>query len=360
MKNLKNTNFTIILASLVLLLLGSLILASVSAVFSMEKFNDQNYLLKHQLLFGLLPGLALGLVGFLMPLPIIKKFSFWVFFATVLSLCLLFISKTQLKFFNASSWINLGIIAFQPSEFLKLSLILYLGAWLTKQDSGGKSWFPFLAIMGIISLLLILQPDIGTLAIVASIGLAIFFAVGTPFWQNFLIWLLGLSGLGILIKLAPYRMNRWLVFINPNFDPMGIGYQLKQSLISIGSGNIFGLGLGMSRQRFNFLPATIGDAIFSIFAEETGFVGVVILLLVIFTFVLQGFKIAMASKDRFSQIVAFGICFWIGFQSLVNICSMTGIFPLTGLPLPFISYGGSHLASELAGLGILLNISRQA
>lgn len=359
MKNLKNTNLALILASLLLLLLGSLILASTSAVFSMEKFGDQNYLLKHQLLFGLLPGLVLGLIGFLMPLSIIKKFSFWVFLVNILGLCLLFISKTELKLFNASSWINLGIITFQPSEFLKLSLILYLGVWLTEQSSRKKSWFPFLIIMGIISLLLILQPDIGTLVVIVSIGFAIFFAIGTPLWQNLLIWLSGLATLGILIKVAPYRMNRWLVFINPNFDPMGIGYQMKQSLISIGSGGIFGLGLGMSRQRFNFLPATIGDAIFSIFAEEAGFFGAVILLSVIFMFVWQGFKIAKASKDRFSQIVALGICFWIGFQSLVNICSMTGIFPLTGLPLPFISYGGSHLTSELAALGILLNISRQ-
>ncbi|MBU4351086.1 FtsW/RodA/SpoVE family cell cycle protein [Candidatus Parcubacteria bacterium] len=358
MKNLKNTNLTLIITGSLLLLLGALILASTSTVFSMERFGDQNYLLKHQLLSGLLPGLFLGLLGFLIPLPIIKKFSFWVFLLTILSLCLLFVPTTELKLFNASSWINLGIISFQPSEFLKLALILYLGAWLTKQNSR-KSLLPFLMVMGIVSLLLILQPDIGTLVIVAMIGLAIFFATNTPLWQNFLIWLSGLAALGILIKLAPYRMSRWRVFINPDLDPMGIGYQLKQSLISIGSGGIFGLGLGGSRQRFNFLPATIGDAIFSIFAEETGFFGAVILLLLIFIFVWQGFKIAQASKDKFSQIVAVGICFWIGFQSLVNICSMTGIFPLTGVPLPFISYGGSHLTSELAALGILLNISRQ-
>ncbi len=358
MKNLKNTNFTLIIAGSLLLLLGALILASTSTVFSMEKFGNQNYLLKHQLLFGLLPGLILGLAGFLIPLPIIKKFSFLAFLFIILCLCLLFVSTTELKLFNASSWINFGIFSFQPSEFLKLVLILYLGVWLTKQDSK-KSLIPFLIVMAIVSLLLILQPDIGTLVIVAVIGLAVFFATNTPLWQNFLIWLSGLAALGILIKVAPYRMNRWRVFINPDFDPMGIGYQLKQSLISIGSGGIFGLGFGGSRQRFNFLPATIGDAIFSIFAEEAGFFGAIILLSIIFVFVWQGFKIAKASKDKFSQVVAVGICFWIGFQSLVNICSMTGIFPLTGVPLPFISYGGSHLTSELAGLGILLNISRQ-
>jgi len=372
MEKLKSPDLVLILTGFLLILLGALILASASAVLSMERFKDPDYLLRHQLLFGLLPGLFLGLMGFFTPLEKIKKASLWLFLFSVLALCLLFVSGTGLKLFNASRWINLGVIAFQPSEFLKITLILYLGAWLIKQDFSGKnyvktgifpklkSFVPFLIIIGIISILLILQPDIGTLAVIISIGCAMFFVVGTPVWQNLLIWFSGLAALGVLIKLAPYRMNRWLVFINPNLDPMGIGYQLKQSLISIGSGGIFGLGLGMSRQKFNFLPATIGDAIFPIFAEETGFLGAMLLISIIFIFIWQGFKIARLSKDKFSQIVAVGICVWIGFQSLANICSMIGIFPLTGIPLPFISYGGSHLTSELAALGILLNISRQA
>jgi len=359
MKNLKNTDLILALTSFALILLGSVILASTSAVFSMEKFGDQNYLLKHQLLFGLLPGLVLGAIGFLLPLSVIKRFSLLVFVLTLIMLCLPLISKIGLKFFSAASWINLGIASFQPSEFLKLSLILYLAAWLTK-DEAARHFLPFLIIIGIVSVLLILQPDIGTLVIIALIALVIFFVVGTPLWQNFLIWAGGMIAMAALIKFAPYRMNRWQVFINPNFDPMGIGYQMKQSLITIGSGGLSGLGFGMSRQRFNFLPATIGDAIFSIFAEEAGLLGAMMLLAVILFFVWQSIKVARASKDKFSQVVALAIGFWIGFQSLVNICSMIGIFPLTGLPLPFISYGGSHLTSELAALGILLNISRQS
>ncbi|PIR58423.1 MAG: stage V sporulation protein E [Parcubacteria group bacterium CG10_big_fil_rev_8_21_14_0_10_35_15] len=356
MEKLKKPDFVLIIASFLLILIGSLILASTSAVLSMERFGNPNYFLKHQLLFGLLPGLFLGLIGFLVPLEKIKKISFWFFIFNLLTLCLLFFSATGLKLFNASSWINLGIITFQPSEFLKIALILYLGAWLSKQDF---SLIPFLIIIGVVSILLILQPDIGTLAVIISIACAMFFVIGTPMWQNLLIWFSGLIGLGVLIKLAGYRMDRWKVFINPDIDPMGIGYQLKQSLISIGSGGIFGLGLGMSRQKFNFLPATIGDAIFPIFAEETGFLGAMLLILLISIFIWQGFKIARSTKDKFSQIIAVGICVWIGFQFLTNIASMIGIFPLTGIPMPFISYGGSHLTSELAALGILLNISRQ-
>jgi len=213
-------------------------------------------------------------------------------------------------------------------------------------------------IVGIIAVLLALQPDIGTLGIVLLIASVMFFLSGTPFWQNLSILALGIGMIGLLIKTAPYRLNRWLVFINPDLDPMGRGYQLKQSLISIGSGGILGLGLGMSRQKFGFLPQTIGDAIFPVFAEETGFIGGIILVGLFLIFLWQGFKIARLSRDRFSQLLGIGISFWIGFQALINICSMTGLFPLTGVPLPFISYGGSHLVSELAGLGILLNISK--
>ncbi len=359
MKNFRKPEYILFLASLTLVLLGVLILANVSAVYSMEKFNNPNYLLKHQILYGLLPGLALGIAGFLVPLELIKKYAFWLFFTNLLFLGLLASSKIGLNFFGASRWIGLGPIVFQPSEFLKLSLIVYLGAWLANQDfSRFKPLVPFLMIVGIIAVLLALQPDIGTLGIVLLIASVMFFLSGTPFWQNLSILALGIGMIGLLIKTAPYRLNRWLVFINPDLDPMGRGYQLKQSLISIGSGGILGLGLGMSRQKFGFLPQTIGDAIFPVFAEETGFIGGIILVGLFLIFLWQGFKIARLSRDRFSQLLGIGISFWIGFQALINICSMTGLFPLTGVPLPFISYGGSHLVSELAGLGILLNISK--
>ena len=370
MRNFKKPEYILFLASLTLILLGVLILANVSAVYSMEKFGEPNYLLKHQILYGLLPGLALGIAGFLVPLELIKKYAFWLFFTNLLFLGLLAVSKIGLNFFGASRWINLGPIVFQPSEFLKLSLIVYLGAWLANQDFSSKSALkkrffarfkplvPFLMIVGIIAVLLALQPNIGTLGIILLIASVMFFLSGTPFWQNLSIWASGIAMLGLLIKIAPYRLNRWLVFINPDLDPMGRGYQLKQSLISIGSGGILGLGLGMSRQKFGFLPQTIGDAIFPVFAEETGFIGGIILVGLFLIFLWQGFKIARLSRDRFSQLLGIGISFWIGFQALINICSMTGLFPLTGVPLPFISYGGSHLVSELAGLGILLNISK--
>ncbi|MDP3093223.1 MAG: FtsW/RodA/SpoVE family cell cycle protein [bacterium] len=371
MKGFKKPDYILLLASLTLLLLGILILSSVSAVFSMENFGEPDYLLKHQLLYGLLPGMAFGLAAFLIPLEVIKKVCFWLFFANLLFLGLLVSSKIGLNLFGASRWLKIGPVVFQPSEFLKLSLILYLSAWFSSQDFSLKTYaksrffsrlkplVPFLMIIGVITALLALQPDIGTLGVIVLIGAAIFFVSGTPFWQNLSIWTFGLGILALLVKLAPYRLNRWLVFINPDFDPMGRGYQLKQALIAIGSGGVLGLGLGMSRQKFGFLPQTIGDAIFPVFAEEAGFLGAVVLILVFLVFLWQGFRISRRSKDAFSRLAGAGISFWIGFQALINICSMTGLFPLTGVPLPFISYGGSHLTAELIGLGILLNISKK-
>ena len=160
------------------------------------------------------------------------------------------------------------------------------------------------------------------------------------------------------MKIAPYRAARLLVFLNPETDPMGMGYQLKQALIAVGSGGIFGLGLGMSVQKFGFLPQSMADSIFAIFSEETGFIGSLILIFLFLIFFWRGFKIAKKSMDQFSKLAALGISCWIILQALINIGSMIGIIPLTGVPLPFLSYGGSALVTELIGVGILLNISK--
>jgi cell division protein FtsW len=273
---------------------------------------------------------------------------------------------------GASRWLNLGVFTFQPSELLKLTFILYLAVWLArpsfaKQNLGGsntknrisQTFIPFLIVLGVIAILLILQPDISTLGVIGLSALALYFIAATPVWQTFLIVLAGIGGLIALIKYEPYRFNRLLVFLKPETDPMGIGYQIKQALIAVGSGGVMGVGLGMSHQKFGFLPQSIGDSIFAIFAEETGFVGALILISLFLIFAWRGFKIAKDSKDKFHQLLVTGITFWITLQAFINIGSMVGILPLTGIPLPFISYGGTALVNELIAMGILLNISKQ-
>lgn len=356
---------------LVLLSLGLLILSSVSAAFSMEKFQDPAYVIKHQLLFGFLPGGLLGLIAYFLPLERIKKLSFAFFLLTLFSVGLLLVSHLGLKFLGAARWLNLGNFVFQPSEMLKLGFILYLALWFSRQGvekrfSDGKlserlkPLGPFLVLLLAVATLLALQPDVGTLSVVALVAALMFFLAKTPLWQNLLLWGVGVAGFLLLIKIAPYRLNRLLVFLHPDIDPMGIGYQLKQSLITIGSGGFFGVGLGLSGQKFGFLPQTIGDAIFPVFAEEAGFVGASFLLILFLAFFWRSLKVSFSSHDSFSQLAGAGIALWISVQAFINICSMTGLSPLTGIPLPLISYGGSHLVAELIGLGVLLNISRTA
>lgn len=173
-------------------------------------------------------------------------------------------------------------------------------------------------------------------------------------------FLAGIIGLAILIKIEPYRLNRFLVFLNPEIDPRGIGYQINQALLAIGSGGIFGLGLGHSRQKFNYLPEPIGDSIFAVLGEELGIIGALSLVLLFVILAVRGFKIAKNAPDDFGRLLAVGITSWIIFQAFINIAAITAIIPLTGIPLPFISYGGTSLIFLLAGVGILLNISKQA
>lgn len=354
----------------ILIVLGGLILVSVSASLSQEKFGSSFYYLNHQILYGFLPGIILAFFAFKINLNILKKWIPLLLLINLVLLIMVFVPRFSLSFRGASRWLNLGPISFQPSEFLKLTFIIYLASWLdsrNKKTNSPKSkkkfsetLIAFLIITGIISLLLIFQPDISTLGIILASSVLMFFLADTPFWHTVLIISISILLLLSLIRIAPYRFARVSVFLNPETDPMGIGYHLKQALIAVGSGGVSGSGLGLSEQKFGFLPQSISDSIFAIFAEETGFIGSSILVLLFLIFFWRGFKIGKQRKDKFSQLAAFGITFWITLQAFVNISSMIGIFPLTGIPLSFISYGGSALISELVGVGILLNISKNA
>ncbi len=216
---------------------------------------------------------------------------------------------------------------------------------------------PFIVALGVISVLLIAQPDIGTLAIIAAVAGVIYFCATTPFWHTLALGGLGVLVLFLLIHLAPYRFDRLAVFLNPDLDPLGKGYQLKQAFIGIGSGGLTGRGLGLSVQKFGFLPQPMSDSIFAVFAEEAGFFGSLLLILLFLAFVWRSLVLSKRIKDQFAMLLMIGISTWIALQALVNIGALSGLLPLTGIPLPFISYGGSALVSELIAMGILLNIS---
>ena len=371
----KSFNYPLFFLIVFLLGFSFLFLACLSSSESLQKFGNTNYYLIHQLLSGLLPGLFLGFIAYKISLPFLKKTAPFLVLVNLVFLFLVFLPKIGLGGGGASRWINLGFASFQPSEFLKITAILYLSAWIASKlaESSSSDWrsvtkkswhnviyilFPFIVFLGLISTALILQRDASTLGIVSITLLVIYFSAKTPLWHTFLILFLGALSLFFLIKFESYRADRLLIFLHPNLDPLGIGLQLRQSLISLGSGGVFGKGLGMSVQKLGFLPQAMSDSIFAIIGEETGAIGCIALIAIFLLFFWMGIKIAKNSNDKFSKLTAIGIVFWITFQAFINISSVTGIFPLAGIPLPFFSYGGSHLVVELIGVGLLLNISQ--
>jgi cell division protein FtsW len=357
---IKHKPNTALLVSIFLLVLtGVLALTTSSIPLSIKNSNDPNYYLFHQIKFGLLPGLVLAFAAFKIPLKFYKKYSLFIFVSAAILMFAVFVpglSRTEL---GATRWLNLGLFGFQPSEFLKLAVIIYLSAILSSNRPQNKKLWAFLFVLGVAALALILQSNLSTLIIVSLVSCVIFFCANTPLLYNFGVWACGLICAGALAILEPYRMKRLLVFLNPETDPMGIGYQLKQALIAIGSGGLIGSGLGFSAQKFGFLPEATSDAIFAIYAEETGFVGCLFLIAAFLMFAVMCFMVFRKETDNFSKLIAIGIGSWIVIQALVNISAMTGLLPLSGTPLPFITYGSSHLLFELIACGLLLNVSAQ-
>lgn len=364
----RSLDYVLIFVVAVLLILGILMLFSVSASISRDNFGNTYYFFNHQLLFGLIPGLISAFFAFKIRLLFFKKWALILLLINLILAAMVFLPGIGVKAGGATRWLNLGILTIQPSEFLKLTFIIYLSAWLSARGEGVKLKNPrkifnqtfaaFSVLILLITLLLVLQPDVSTLGIIVLTGSLIYFFSGTPLWHIILIILAGSVSLFSLIKIAPYRTARFLVFLKPETEPMGIGYQLTQALIAAGSGGLFGLGLGMSQQKFGFLPKVLADSIFAVYLEEAGFIGGALLVLLFLVLFWRGFAIGFNSKEKFSQILAFGISIWITSQAFINMGSMLGILPLAGVPLPFISYGGSALVSELMGVGILLNISK--
>jgi len=326
---------------------GFLFLACLSVPASLQRFNTANYYLLHQLIL-LIAGVILGFVFYRIPLKFLKKWAPYIFLANFFCLFLVFLPVIGLKLGGASRWLNFGKFAVQPSEFLKITAILYLSAWIASKlsDAPASGWkstakrgyhnavyifVPFLMLLAIISIALVLQSDASTLGVISLTLLAVYFSARTPIWHTFLVILAGAGSLLFLIRFEPYRLDRWLIFLHPESDPLGKGFQLRQA---------------------------ISDSIFAIVGEELGIAGAVILIAMFVFFFYLGVKIAKNSNDKFYKMTAIGITFWITLQAFINIASTIGIFPMTGIPLPFFSYGGSHLVAEMIGVGLLLNISK--
>lgn len=259
-------------------------------------------------------------------------------------------------------WINLKIFSFQPAEVAKLTFIIYLSGWFSSKGEDlnkiKKMFLPFALLVAAISFLLLLQKDLGTLSIFVAVSGAIFIFAGAPIYQIFASG--GIAGLllWLAVKIEPYRMERMLTFLNPNNETQGAGYHIRNALIAIGSGGLFGLGFGQSKQKYLYLPEAHTDSIFAIISEELGFVRSTIIIILFAVVAVRGYKIAKNAPDTFSRLLAAGIVTWLTAQMFVNIGTMLSLLPMTGIPLPFISYGGSSLVVLLAAVGIVANVSK--
>ncbi len=345
-----------------LLILGLVMLSSAGAVLGFQRFHDSNYFLKHQAV-----AVVVGLIGlaitYRLDYHLWRKLAVPLLMVTIVLLLLVFLPGIGSFFLGARRWVNLGPVIFQPSEIAKLTFILYLAAWF--ENRAGKwrdihgSLVPFLITVALVGGLILAEPDLGTTIILIGVALIMYFVAGAPLRHLAGITAAGVAAIIVLIKIAPYRAQRFTVFLNPALDPQGIGYHINQALLAIGTGGWFGVGLGHSRQKFNYLPEPAGDSIFAITAEELGFLFVIFFIATWAFLLYRGFRVARQAPDDFAKLVAAGITAWLGLQAFLNIGALSGLLPLTGIPLPFMSHGGSAMIINLTALGILLNISRQ-
>lgn len=361
MKSFDRSLFVVIL---ILLGIGLLMIASAGVLYGRTRFGDAYYFFKEQL-FGLGIGIFALYIFSLIDYRVWKRFVTPIFLLALGLLVLVLIPGFGTSVYGATRWLQFGPISFQPSEVMKLAMIFYLSAWLAQKTEKKtadlfEGFIPFLTILSLVGFLIIKQPDTGTLGLIFFISLAIFFASGANMKHIFALFSFGFFSLVVLVLMAPYRMQRFLVFLNPEHDSQGSGYQITQALVAVGSGGIFGAGLGQSRQKFNYLPEPVTDSIFAVLAEEFGLIGTVVVIGLFMFIAWRGMKIALSAPDEFGRLLAVGIVTWIVLQAFINMSAISGLIPLTGIPLPFISYGGTSLAVLLASIGILLNISKHS
>jgi cell division protein FtsW len=359
MKSKNKFDVSLLVIIILLVVMGILALATSSTPLSLKLTNNPNFYLFHQLLWGLLPGLILGFVAYKLPLHGIKKWSFLIFVFSYVLMLLVFIPGLSNSQLGATRWLNLGFTSFQPSEIMKLTCIIYLASILNSEKQRNK-FTTFAILLVLVCAALFFQKDMGTLIVLFSTMMIMFFCSKTPLKQTLLIGLAAILGFVGLIAIEPYRLQRITSFLHPETDTLGTGYHINQALISVGSGGLTGSGLGLSVQKFGFVPQSISDSIFAIFAEEAGFIGCFVLIALFLAFFIASFSVGKRLNDEYLRLMAIGIGSWFIVQTMVNIGAMIGVVPLTGIPLPFISYGGSHLMMELVACGFLLNISKYA
>ena len=342
-----------------LTLTGIVMVYSASFVVGLADFGDSRYFVTRQALWATLGALLLT-IAVKTDYRRYATFAIPLMGLTIAALLAVLVIGTEVN--GAQRWLGFGELGGQPAEFAKLTVIIYLAAWLTSKGDSLRSFehglLPFVLILATIGVLLMMQPDLGTTFIILLVTATMFWVAGATFLQMLALSTAGSLTVIVLALIEGYRLDRLSAFFHAEDDPLGSGFQTLQSLIALGHGGVTGLGLGASRGKFFYVPERQTDGIFAILGEELGLVATAAVLLLFVTLMLRGYQIASRSRDQFGFLVATGITTWIVAQALVNIGGITRLIPLTGVPLPFLSYGGSALAATMLAVGILINISR--
>lgn len=354
---------TILLSIVILLVVGGFLvfssaslglLARDGASFSSVAFN--------QVAFGIIGGSIALLIASQIYYRNWRQYAFYIFLATFLLTLAVFIPGLGYSHGGAQRWIEIGGFSLQPSEFLKVGFVIYMATWLSGMHKHIgtflKGTLPFYGFVGLVGVVLLLQPDTDTFLIIAAAATAMFIVAGGRWRDVVIMGLIAVLLVGALALVRPYVKDRIMSFVDPSLDPLGSSYQVHQSLIAVGSGGFTGRGYGQSIQKFEYLPEPIGDSIFAVFAEEFGFIGSVALILLLASFTFRGYRLATHAQDQFGMLLAVGIITLIVVQAFLNIAAMVALAPMLGLPLPFVSHGGTALLATLGAVGIVLNISR--
>ncbi|MDD2421746.1 MAG: stage V sporulation protein E [Heliobacteriaceae bacterium] len=354
-------DFAIFLAVLLLLTFGIIMVMSASSVTAAYMHNDPYHFFKRQALWAFL-GIGAMLLVMRVDYRRLMNYRKGFLVAGLVLLCAVFIPGVGKEINNSWRWLNLGPATFQPSELMKLAVIIFVAGNLAKAPYKLARFrtglAPYLGLMALVGVLIVCQPDLGTALVICGTVFVMLYVAGAKNWHMGLLGIGGVVAVLVAALIKPYRLKRLTGFIDPWADPVGSGYQTLQSLFALGSGGLFGYGLGQSKQKYFYLPERHTDFVFAILGEELGLIGAVCVILLFFILIWRGLRIAVACPDSFGSLLAVGLTTQIALQTVTNMGVVSGLLPVTGITLPFISYGGSSLVFSLVGVGLLLSVSR--
>ena len=357
----------LLITVILIIIIGITVLFSASSAYSWERYGNSHTYLMHQVIYGFVGGAVSAFILYKLPFEFLKKYPVLFFLGSLFFMLMVFLPGIGVEQNSARRWVDLGFFQFQPAELVKLYFIIYLAAWVDRHQKNIKErtvLIPFLILLGLLALFLILQPDFSTLVLIGVISGVIYFVAGAPWKYLAGLLILGLVVGWVAIASEDYRRDRAETFFQECIDapdPLGTGYHICRATTAIGSGRITGQGInqGIQHQGVGSLPEAMNDSIFAVLANETGFLGSCLLIILFVVLLFRSFVIAQRAQSQFTAYVAIGIAIWIFFQAAVNIGAMLNIVPVTGMPLPFVSYGSSSLITVLGAMGLLLHISTQ-